>query len=195
MENRSAVRWIYRHPRLYDLVDTLLSLGLSEKVRRKVLAGMDVSSILEIGIGTGKCVKYLRADLVVGLDRSYEMLRHLKKGNPNINLACGDAANLPFPDKRFDLSLFCYCLASLPDPSRALVEGLRVSKKVLVIDYDRPWIIPRCVWTRIVKVLGRLIFGSTWLDYQRLSCLARCESSRLYMGLYRIMILDGLGNG
>lgn len=195
MEKGPEVRWIYRHPRLYDLVDSLLSLGLSEKVRSKVLARMDASSVLEIGIGTGKCVKYLRANLVVGLDRSYEMLRYLKRRNPNINLSCGDAENLPFPDKRFDLSLFCYCLASLPDPSKALVEGLRVSKRVLVIDYDRPWIIPRFVWKRIVKVLGRFIFGSAWLDYERMSCLASCQSTKLYMGLYRIMILDGLGDG
>lgn len=195
MRRKALVKWIYRHPRLYEVVDVLLSLGLSERVRRKVLAGIDVSTALEVGVGTGKCLRYLRSNLLVGLDKSYQMASYLKKRFPHLVVSCGDAENLPFADNCFDLSIFCYCLASLSNPSRALVEGMRVSRKVLVIDYDRPSIIPVFIWKKIVKVIGRLIFGSNWLDYDALSSLSRCQSSKLYFGLYRAMLLDGSSNG
>ncbi len=195
MSARSSIKWIYRHPRVYSLVDILLSLGLSERVRRKVLTGIDAPRTLEVGIGTGKCIRYLRSNFVVGLDKSHEMVRFLKKRNPNLSVSCGDAECLPFVDRCFDLSIFCYCLASLPDASRAIAEALRVSKKVLVIDYDKPSIIPELIWKKIVKVIGRLIFGSCWLDYEKLSTLTRCQSQKLYMGLYRVMVLEGPQNG
>ncbi|MGQ9603602.1 MAG: class I SAM-dependent methyltransferase [bacterium] len=195
MRSKALVKWIYHHPRLYEVVDVLLSLGLSERVRRKVLAGIDVSTALEVGVGTGKCLRYLRSNLLVGLDKSYQMASYLKKRFPHIVVSCGDAENLPFADNCFDLSIFCYCLASLPNPSRALVEGLRVSRKVLVIDYDRPSIIPVFIWKKMVKVMGRLIFGSNWLDYDALSSLSRCRSSKLCFGLYRVMLLDGSSDG
>lgn len=194
MGRKALVKWIYRHPRLYEVVDVLLSLGLSERVRRKVLAGIDVATALEVGVGTGKCLRYLRSNLLVGLDKSYQMASYLKKRFPYLVVSCGDAENLPFADNCFDLSIFCYCLASLPNPSRALVEGMRVSRKVLVIDYDRPSIIPVFIWKKMVKVIGRLIFGSNWLDYGTLSSLSRCRSSKLYFGLYRVMLLDGSSN-
>ncbi len=184
------MKWIYQHPRLYSLLDSVVSLSLADRVRRKVLEKRIVGSLLEIGVGTGKCLNYIGAEFVVGLDRSEAMLDFLKKRSTT-RLVLGDAHILPFKGKSFDVALFCYCLAGLRQPLEAVRQALRASKEVIVIDYNRPKGMPVRLWRWIVCGIGSIIFGSRDVDFVALAKLGKASVQDFYLGLYRVVVLNG----
>jgi ubiquinone/menaquinone biosynthesis C-methylase UbiE len=189
------VKWIYRHPRFYDLLDTLVSVSLSDRVRRKALHGLKARSLLEIGVGTGKNLAHLTSLLSVGIDTSRQMLTLARARFPGTTLVIGDAHSLPFCDGSMEVSLFFYCMAVLASPVEALKEALRVSSRVIVIDYDRPRCIPRFLWNRVAARFGFRVFGSRPVDFESLAALAETSETRdYYGGLYRVMVMNGAVN-
>ena len=190
------MKWIYRHPRLYDLFDTLVSFSFSDRVRRKVLGGIEAGSFLEIGTGSGKCLEYVSAGLAIGLDGSHEMLMVAKKRFPQARLVEADAHNLPFRDGSFEVSLFSFCLAVLGRPAEAIKEALRVSRKVVVLDYGRPRFVPRFLWDKTAAGVGRKVFGSGRACFETIAAAAEVSrTSEFYNRLYRLVVLDGVSDG
>jgi ubiquinone/menaquinone biosynthesis C-methylase UbiE len=186
------MKWIYRHPRVYDWVDTVVSLSLSDRVRRRVLSGLRGDSLLEIGAGTGKNFRLVDSAIKIGVDRSVKMLAHAKMRFPGISVVKGDAHRLPFRDGSVDISVFCYCLRGLARPLEAVREALRVSAEVVIIDYHAPTFIPTLIWEKIVNRLGHAIFGSRDLDFTALERLGNStEVTDLYGRLYRVVIMKG----
>ena len=189
------MKWIYRHPRFYDLLDTVVSVSLSDKVRRKVLAGLKASSLLEIGVGSGKNLGHLTSVFAVGVDTSRQMLDFASTRFPGTRLVVGDAHSLPFCDGSIDVSLFSYCMAVVARPVEAVKEALRVSSRVIVIDYNRPRFVPRFLWDRFAARFGFHVFGSKQVDFESLAALAETKETRdYYGGLYRLVVLDGAGD-
>lgn len=87
------------------------------------------SSLLEVGVGTGRIAQPLvaRGIRVVGLDASRGMLAYAAdKGVPY--LVHGTAYHLPFPERTFDVALFVHVLHILDDPGSGLSEASRVSR-------------------------------------------------------------------
>jgi ubiquinone/menaquinone biosynthesis C-methylase UbiE len=87
------------------------------------------STILEVGVGTGRVARPLvdRGVHVVGVDASRGMLgRAVAKGLPY--LVRGDAYCLPFPDGSFDAALFVHVLHVLDRPGLGLREAARVGR-------------------------------------------------------------------
>jgi len=190
------MRWIYRHPACYDLVDTLCSLSFSDRARRKVFGGVEAGSFLEIGAGSGKSFALVRSGLKVGLDRSVEMLRRAMDRYPQTVPVIGDAHRLPFRDACIDVSLFSYCLRGLAVPLDAVKEAMRVSSEVIIVDYCKPRLLPAVIWDRLINWFGWKVFGSRELDYgalERLDPSARVLD--LYGGLYRVLVLKGAVDG
>jgi SAM-dependent methyltransferase len=184
---------IYGHPGIYDITDTLLSLGLSDRVRRMVVSGIDAASFLEIGVGSGKNLDLVDSELRVGVDMSRRMLDHAKSRFEGVGLVLGDAHRLPFGDSSFDVSLLCYTLKSLARPEEAVREGLRVSSKVVVIEYDRLRLLPRLVWDHLIDPFGAVIFGSRALDFAAIAGAAKkVKVTGYFGGLYRVMVLEGI---
>src|SRR5262245_9332926 len=62
------------------------------------------ADVLDIGCGTGNYTKALgaRGYEMLGLDRSGLMLRKARVKAPDLPLIGADAANLPFPNRKFD---------------------------------------------------------------------------------------------
>jgi ubiquinone/menaquinone biosynthesis C-methylase UbiE len=187
------MKWIYRHPRFYDVFDSLISMSLSDRVRRRVLTGLKVRRLLEIGVGSGKGLVYTESGFSIGLDRAPDMLRRAKSRFPGTNMIMADAHRLPFEDGSIDVSLFTFCLAVLAKPLEAISEALRVSSKVIVIDYDRPTVIPGTAWRSVCAKLGRSVFGSRDVDFESVKALAATSEGRTYYrNLYRIVVLSGV---
>jgi ubiquinone/menaquinone biosynthesis C-methylase UbiE len=189
------MKWIYRHPALYDFIDTLFSLSFSDRVRRKVLCEVAADSLLEIGAGSGKNFAVTDSGLTIGLERSAPMLHHARRRFPKIIPVIGDAHMLPFRDACVSVAVFSYCLRGLSRPVGAVKEALRVSSEVIIMDYRRPHHMPRLVWEQVLNRFGCKVFGSKDLDYGALERLS--ESSRstdLYGGLYRVLVLKGATN-
>lgn len=186
------MKWIYRHPACYDVVDTLCSLSLSDRARAKALRGIEADSFLEIGAGSGKSFTLTDSRFKIGLDSSHSMLLHARTQFPDTRLVIGDAHMLPFRDACVGVSVFSYCLRGLSGPADAVKEALRVSSEVIIIDYDKPRMMPSVLWEKVINWFGWKVFGSKDLDYESLQRLGSSSQVRyLYGGLYRVIVLKG----
>jgi ubiquinone/menaquinone biosynthesis C-methylase UbiE len=189
------VKRIYGHPRFYDFVDSFLSGWRSAHARKKALADIDAGSFLEIGAGSGKSFRHVSSPLIIGLDTSASMLAYARKRVPGLIAVVGDAHSLPFRDASVDVSVFSYCLRGLARPLAAVREALRVSRRVIIIDYARPALMPGFVWRGLINRFGYAVFGSRDIDFEAMERLAgRCQVGELYGGLYRLMMLEGVAD-
>ena len=86
--------------------------------------------ILDVGCGTGLFLPSLaeRAQLVVGVDLSAEMLRGVRERAGAAELVQADADHLPFPDRSFDAVVAITLLQNMPDPERTVRELARVMR-------------------------------------------------------------------
>ncbi|MGD9140881.1 MAG: methyltransferase domain-containing protein [bacterium] len=184
------MRYIYRHPVLYNFLDSLGSLFLADRVRSKALASLGSGSLLEIGVGSGKNMRLMASAFRVGVDNSLDMLEFTRRKFGDVRLVAGDAVRLPVKDASFDLAVFCYVLRGLASPAEAVREALRVSARVVIVDYDRPGFIPRLVWSGVISRIGGALYGSRDLDFASIEKLgASKEVFRYYGGLFRVVIL------
>jgi ubiquinone/menaquinone biosynthesis C-methylase UbiE len=103
-----------------------------------LLEHFDIRSVLDVGSGTGRAVKWLKArrpDLrVVGVE-PVAALREIghKGGLSESELMDGDATKLPFKDGEFDLVAEFAVLHHIKDPSIPMKEMLRVARKAILI--------------------------------------------------------------
>lgn len=139
-------RMFDRVAKRYDLLNDLLSLGQTKRWRKKVrriIAPKPGMRILDIAAGTGTSSAALAqsgAD-VTALDFSKGMLETGKKLHPELTFVFGDALNLPFENDTFDVTTISFGLRNTNDTSRALQEGLRVTKpggSIYVVEFSHP---------------------------------------------------------
>ena len=79
--------------------------------------------------------------------------------------------------------------------AHAVREALRVSRRVVIIDYARPALMPAFLWRHVINRFGYAVFGSRDIDFEAMERLAgRCQVSELYGGLYRLMMLEGVAD-
>jgi demethylmenaquinone methyltransferase/2-methoxy-6-polyprenyl-1,4-benzoquinol methylase len=127
----SAVSKYNRIAPIYELIDLPLELFFFRKWRKEALSGLS-GKILEIGVGSGRNLKYYPAGCsVTGIDASEGMLekaREKAREMKNVNLLLMDAEHLEFPDSSFDYVITTFVLCTIPDPVKALKEMRRVLK-------------------------------------------------------------------
>ncbi len=101
-------------------------------------------NILEIGVGTGRNIKYYHPEAkVAGIDFSEEMLRLaqerlVKSGRKNISLKLMNAEDLKFKKDSFDYVIATCVFCSVPNPIKGLNEIRRVLKpkgKLILIEH------------------------------------------------------------
>jgi len=103
-----------------------------------VIEQQGFESLLDVGSGTGRAIRYLRAKLprlrTVGIE-PVEELRHVghAKGIPETDLIAGDATSMPFPDGAFDVVCEFGVLHHIRRPERAVAEMLRVARRAVFI--------------------------------------------------------------
>ena len=95
-------------------------------------------SLLDIGAGTGRTVRYFKArrpDLVIrGVEPVAAMREQAYKlGVSRDEIIEGDARNLPFTDGAFDIVTETGILHHIPKPDAAIAEMLRVGRKAVFI--------------------------------------------------------------
>jgi len=109
-------RWGRRAYRRPPLLRTLLTLIPSP------------ASILDLGCGAGQDVRDLhtRRYRVVGLDRTWALLRYARRRSRRAPLVQGDMSRLPFRARSFDAVWAAASLIHLPKPAvRPLLQDLR----------------------------------------------------------------------
>lgn len=116
---------------IYNLMEWPLEFFFFARWRKEALSGLK-GRVLDVGIGTGKNMKYYPLGCsVTGIDNSEGMLEKARKSAEdmkNVTLLLMDAGHLEFPDKSFDYVVTTFVLCSIPDPLTALKEMRRVLK-------------------------------------------------------------------
>lgn len=119
--------------------------------------------VLDIGVGTGLALpSYPSHARVVGIDLSEGMLRRAQRRVDEhrmswVNLALGNALELPFPDSTFDHVLLSHVVTVVSDPVKLIEETRRVTKiggQMVIINHFRSsnrlvgtiekWLCPLC---------------------------------------------------
>lgn len=114
-----------------------------------------VNSLLEVGAGTAHFTRWFESLGIqcVGLDLSPLMLeeaRRLWRGQ----LVRGDAQNLPFREKSFDLVALITCMEYMPEPVDVLREAARVSRRGILWGIMNKWSLPT-IRRKLQVMLGR----------------------------------------
>ncbi|HEY9161325.1 MAG TPA: ubiquinone/menaquinone biosynthesis methyltransferase [Desulfomonilia bacterium] len=163
----------------YDLINTVLSLGIDRLWRIKAVNALNIKDgdiVLDIATGTGMSAleAFRRARCtVIGLDLSTGMLAGAKtrlnkyRNNGKFHPVKADALFMPFPDNSFEKMLICFGIRNIPDTAAFLKECHKVLKpeglmSILELSIPQNFFI-RCVYLVyfrfILPYLGGLISG------------------------------------
>jgi ubiquinone/menaquinone biosynthesis C-methylase UbiE len=117
---------------IYDSVESLLELS-ARAWRRDLWLRVEAGNVLELGVGTGRNLRFYRQDqAITAVDLSERMLaraeRKAKLLHANVRLELADVECLPFADGVFDAVVATFLLCSVPNPHVGLLEARRVLK-------------------------------------------------------------------
>jgi ubiquinone/menaquinone biosynthesis C-methylase UbiE len=124
------------HQREKALLDILNKFNYSDLTNKR---------ILDVGCGTGGTLRRFidygaKPENLYGIDLLKDRIENAKQLHPKINLICGDASNLPYADKYFDIVLQSTVFTSIHDIElkKKIASGmLRVCKEDgIIIWYD-----------------------------------------------------------
>ena len=165
----------------YDLLNRVMSLGLDQGWRRKLVAALGEAPrrVLDVATGTADvavAIAQAHPDAeVVGLDPSRGMLR---QGSPKlprlpVRLLQGDGQRLPFSADTFDACCVSFGIRNFPDRAQGLREMARVVRPggcVAVLELGEPRTGPLAPFARlhlkhVVPRLGALLSGSREYRY------------------------------
>jgi len=170
-----------RIARRYDFLNDLQSFGLHRIWKRRVAELAKVApgqQAIDLCCGTGDIAFAIaqRGAETVGLDFSAQMLkvaaeRQQKKtqlAGGKLKFQQGDAQQLPFADRSFDIVTVGYGLRNLTSWERGLDEMFRVAKpgaRLIVLDFGKP---ANALWRAIyfthlrlsVPLIGLLFCGN-----------------------------------
>jgi demethylmenaquinone methyltransferase / 2-methoxy-6-polyprenyl-1,4-benzoquinol methylase len=142
--------------RRYDLLNRLMSLGLDQSWRRKLVrslapGGAAPTRVLDVATGTADVALAVARRYpgcqVEGLDPSGNMLLHgLDKVRTRglaqrVRLVRGDAQAMPWPDASFDAACVSFGIRNVPDRALGVREMARVTRPggvVAILELNEP---------------------------------------------------------
>jgi demethylmenaquinone methyltransferase / 2-methoxy-6-polyprenyl-1,4-benzoquinol methylase len=139
----------------YDLNNRVHSLGRDQAWRRYAVRTAGIKpgeTVLDVACGTGDLTQAFaatQASSVVGLDFTREMLDVAERKQTTqpaqaaskIRYIEGDAQQLPFPDRSFDVLSIAFGIRNVAEPRKALSEFARVLKpggRLVILEFDTP---------------------------------------------------------
>jgi demethylmenaquinone methyltransferase/2-methoxy-6-polyprenyl-1,4-benzoquinol methylase len=151
--------------RRYDLITRLLSFGLDQRWKRRLIALADIppgARVLDLACGTGDLAVLAarRGARVVGLDVTPVMLQlaREKPAGAGVSWIAGDMCALPVRGAQFDVATTGYGLRNVPDLARAIREihdALGPAGTLCSLDFNRPaWFPLRAVYLAYLTIVG-----------------------------------------
>ena len=119
------------------------------RVVEELVSELNVKTLLDAGCGEGEVLARLTGwtdSQLVGIDLDPQRIELASATGASNRLIVADVLSLPFRSESFDLVLLLEVLEHLPDPSRALREAHRVSRRHLLAS------VPHEPWWRIGNV-------------------------------------------
>ena len=151
----------------YDFLENTIEKNKFSNWRKNLLENLE-GNILEIGVGTGKNLKYYNKNTkVTGIDLSLKMLNKAKQKldklkNKNITLKQMDAQNLKFKLNSFDYVVCTFVLCSVPDPVKVVKNMKKVCKtngKILMLEHAKSKHFVIKVFQHIHNPITKTLFG------------------------------------
>lgn len=126
-----ARRTYDRAARWYDIQEWLPEKLAFHKWRRELWDMIPDGQVLEVGVGTGKNLRYYgEGHAVIAIDFSPKMVERASKNAErwavDASLLLMDAQTLEFEESTFDSAVSTFVFCSVPDPIRGLREMERV---------------------------------------------------------------------
>lgn len=167
-----------RIARRYDLLNSLMSLGLHRIWRRRAVQMLCTTGghdVLDIGCGTGDiAIAVLRKDpaaRLTGIDLSTPMIELAERKTRAAGLQLraayqtGDATALAFGNGSFDGIVSAFCLRNIDDRAKAFCEMRRVLRPggtLVILELTKPAspvtrLVHRVHTRRIIPLLGSLL--------------------------------------
>jgi phosphatidylethanolamine/phosphatidyl-N-methylethanolamine N-methyltransferase len=201
-----------RYQRIAPVYDSMQAL--SERRfhdwRCRLWALVQGSSVLEVGVGTGKNMPFYPARLsITGIDLTPGMLERAGRRLPELGLAervslkLGDVQKLDFPDASFDTAVATFVFCSVPDPVLGLREMKRVIKpggRVILLEHMRS---PNFTIGKVMDLLNSLVVGMMGANINRRTVenvqkagleLERVEDLGMG-GIFKLIIARAPGSG
>jgi demethylmenaquinone methyltransferase/2-methoxy-6-polyprenyl-1,4-benzoquinol methylase len=151
MDQRAFVRRSFAAiAKSYDLVNTLLSLGMDAWWRHEAVKALRLSGhglVLDSCAGTmrlgSRILHQSPGTQVVALDFSLAMLGRGRKRMRGVTVTplCGDAEQIPFRTETFDRAIIGFGIRNLADRRKGIKELSRVLKRggrVVILEFGRP---------------------------------------------------------
>jgi demethylmenaquinone methyltransferase/2-methoxy-6-polyprenyl-1,4-benzoquinol methylase len=138
--------------KVYDLVNTVLTLGFDKSWRTKASKYIIGNNVLDLGSGTGAAYKQLENFNVIALDPDEKMLQ-LNKFSKKIT---ANAENIPLDDNSIDTVYCAFVWRNVNDTQKALSEVKRVLRPngvFILLDMTRP----KNKILRVIHRIGTLI--------------------------------------
>lgn len=115
-------------------VDYIVGKGDMAIIKNFLSEQKNLGKTLELGCGSGTYSEILmnESEHLTASDASDEMVAVSKKrfrGRDGIIVEKADCFNLPYPDSAFDTIFMANLLHIIPEPEKAVAEGVRVLKK------------------------------------------------------------------
>lgn len=193
-----------RSARFYNLTEIPMELSLFRHWRRRLFDNLSGQRVLEIGVGTGKNLKFYPDGLsIVGIDLSEGMMAKAQPiaRSKGIALAQMDAEHLAFADATFDAVVATFVFCSVPDPVVGFKEIRRVLKpggQVMLLEHVLPenrllaWIFNR-VNNFVVNRSGVHINRET-ADNFRKAGLKSIREENLFSSVFKFFITKSNNN-
>lgn len=134
--------------RRYDLTNTVLSLGLDRRWRKRTRQCLELEPgqrVLDLAAGTGVSTAELQRSgaEAIACDFSLGMLRAGRANRQRrlVRFVAGDGTRLPFADQAFDAVTISFGLRNIADVPAALAEMARVVRpggRLVVCEFSRP---------------------------------------------------------
>jgi ubiquinone/menaquinone biosynthesis C-methylase UbiE len=126
-----------------------------------LISHYSLRSVLDVGCGTGRCMKYLKDKNPSLIAKGVEPVKELReialeKGLDDSDICSGDACALDYPDDSFDCVSAFGVLHHIPDPMKAIKEMKRVSRRGIFISDHNIYGMGSC-FTKGIKQAFRLV--------------------------------------
>ncbi len=156
-EHKQAAHYAQKAACYDDCLGQTPEHELAQYMLLGILASLKVTSLLDVGAGTGRAIRFFREHRpelqIVGIEPSDAMRAvGFANGIPQSCLLKGDGRSLPYPDSSFDVVTEFSTLHHVSNPAAVVSEMIRVAKYVVFIS-DTNNLGQGCLWARMIKNL------------------------------------------